>query len=176
MPNAISVEVIATKILEIRGKKVMLDSELAKLYGVETKYLGRQVKRNISRFPEDFMFQLSRQEFANLRCQNVTSSWGGRRYAPLVFTQEGVAMLSGVLNSKSAIEANIFIMRAFVKIRELLATHKDLAIKINSLECKYANHDEKIQQIFEAIRQLLLPPKTKTRVIEGFRVRRRPSY
>ncbi len=169
MPNAISVEVIATKIFEIRGKRVMLDSELAKLYGVETKYLGRQVKRNISRFPEDFMFQLSRQEFDNLRCQNVTSNWGGRRYVPLVFTQEGVAMLSGVLNSKSAIQINIFIMRAFVKIRELLVANKDLAIKVDSLERKYANHDKKIQQIFEAIRQLLLPPKRKVRVIQGFR-------
>ena len=102
MSNPISVEVITTKILEIRGKRVMLDRDLAELYGVETKYLIRQVRRNIERFPDDFMYQLSKQEGMNLRCQIVTSSWGGRRYLPYVFTQEGVAMLSSVLNSKRA--------------------------------------------------------------------------
>lgn len=139
------------------------------LYGVETKQLIRQVNRNIERFPEDFMFQLTKQETANLRCRFGTSSWGGRRYLPLVFTEQGVAMLSGVLNSKRAIKVNIQIMRAFVKLKELLLTHKDLAIKIDSLERRYANHDKKIKVIFEAIKQLLQPQKTEEKKIIGFR-------
>lgn len=168
MSNPISVEVITTKILEIRGKRVMLDRDLAELYGVETKYLIRQVRRNIERFPDDFMYQLSKQEGMNLRCQIVTSSWGGRRYLPYVFTREGVAMLSSVLNSKRAIKVNIQIMRAFVKFKEILLPHKDLAIKLEALEKKYVNHDEKIQKIFEAIRRLLeVPPEEPKRRI-GF--------
>ncbi len=159
MPNLISVEIIATKILDIRGKKVMLDKDLAELYGVSTKVLIQAVKRNINRFPGDFMYRLTRQEITNLRSQIVTSSWGGRRYLPFVFTQEGVAMLSSVLNSERAIKVNIQIMRAFVKLKELLLTHKELAVKIEALERKYANHDEKIKKIFEAIRQLMIPPE-----------------
>ncbi|MBM3245767.1 MAG: ORF6N domain-containing protein [Candidatus Omnitrophica bacterium] len=170
MANLTSVEVIATKILEIRGKKAMLDSELARLYGVATKQLIRQVKRNIARFPEDFMYPLTQQEVANLRCQFGTSRWGGRRYPPLVFTQEGVAMLSSVLNSKRAILVNILIMRAFVKLKELLLTHKDLAAKINALERKYAEHDNKIKQVFDAIRRLMQLPDDSKRVIAGFKV------
>lgn len=158
MANAISIEVIATKILEVRGKRVMLDKDLAELYGVETKYLLRQVRRNFKRFPADFMYVLSRQEVINLRCQFVTSSWGGRRRLPYVFTQEGVAMLSSVLNSERAIHVNIQIMRAFVKLKELLLTHKDLAIKIEALERKYDDHDVKIQAIFDAIKKLLEKP------------------
>jgi len=169
MPNTVVVEVIATKIIEIRGKKVMLDSDLARLYGVETKILLQAVKRNLRRFPNDFMYQLTKQEVAILRSQIVTSSWGGRRYLPYVFTQEGVAMLSSVLNSERAIQVNIQIMRAFVKLKELLLTHKDLAIKLEALERKYSEHDEKIQQIFEAIRQLLQPPEEPKRRI-GFHV------
>jgi len=161
MTKAISIEIIATKILEIRGKKVMLDRDLAQLYGVGTKQLVRQVKRNIERFPEDFMYQLTREEVANLRCQFGTSSWGGRRYLPYAFTQEGVAMLSSVLNSKRAIKVNIQIMRAFVKLKELLLTHKDLAVKLEALERKYVNHDKKIKAIFDAIRKLL-----ETKVVE----------
>ena len=115
-------DIIEKKIFLIRGLNVMLDKDLAELYGVETKYLIRQVRRNIERFPEDFMFQLTKEEF--LRCQNVTSSWGGRRYLPYVFTEQGVAMLSSVLNSERAIQVNIGIMRVFVNIRNLVSTNK----------------------------------------------------
>ena len=155
--KSISIEVVAAKILLVRGKRVMLDSDLAKLYGVETKNLNLQVRRNVERFPEDFMYQLTRQEVVNLRLQFATSSYGGRRYLPYVFTQEGVAMLSSVLNSKRAIQVNIAIMRAFVKLRELLLTHKDLARKIAVLERKYRSHDVDIQEIFKAINKLLEP-------------------
>ena len=168
MSNVISVEVIATKILEIRSKKVMLDVDLAQLYGVSTRRLNEQVRRNKKRFPDDFMYQLTKQEITILRSQFVTSRWGGRRYLPYVFTQEGVAMLSSVLNSERAIQVNILIMRAFVKLKELLLTHKELALKLEELEKKYADHDEEIQYIFEAIRQLLEPP-AQTQAI-GFRV------
>jgi phage regulator Rha-like protein len=168
--NTQSIDVITTKIFEVRGKKVMLDSELAKLYGVATKNLNKAVKRNIERFPGDFMYQLTGQEVANLRFQIGTSSWGGRRYQLMVFTQEGVAMLSSVLNSQRAIQVNIQIMRAFVRLKELLLTHKDLALKIEALEKQYANHDEKIRLIFEAIRQLLEPPVKEKKII-GFHAR-----
>jgi len=133
----ISAEVVATKILLVRGRKVMLDRDLAEMYGVKTKVLLQSVKRNAKRFPEDFMYQLIKQEVAILRSQNVTSRWGGRRYLPYVFTEQGVAMLSTVLNSERAIQVNIAIMRAFVKLREVLLTHKDLAQKLEELERKY---------------------------------------
>ncbi|MFA5311322.1 MAG: ORF6N domain-containing protein [Candidatus Omnitrophota bacterium] len=152
----ISVEVVATKILLIRGKKVMLDSDLAKLYGVETKNLNLQVKRNIRRFPDDFMFRLTKEE--GLRLQNATSKRGGRRYLPYVFTEQGVAMLSTVLHSERAIQVNIAIMRAFVKLREVLLTHKELAKKLEELERKYQLHESDIQAIFEVIKKLLEPP------------------
>ncbi len=169
MSNIVSVEVIATKILEIRGKKVMLDRDLARLYGVGTRNLNKTIKRNLERFPEDFMLQLTKQEFENLMFHFGTSSWGGTRKLPYVFTEQGVAMLSSVLNSKRAIKVNIQIMRAFVKLKELLLTHKDLAIKLEALEKKYTNHDEKIQKIFEAIRQLMIPPEEPKRRI-GFHI------
>ena len=121
-------------IYEIRGIKVMLDSHLAQLYGVETGQLNRQVRRNIERFPEDFMFQLSKSEFDNLKCQFGISSWGGRRILPFVFTEYGVAMLSSVLNSKQAIKVNIEIMRTFGKIREFALTNKELFQKIRELD------------------------------------------
>ncbi|MDD5465682.1 MAG: ORF6N domain-containing protein [Candidatus Omnitrophica bacterium] len=152
----ISAEVVAMKILLVRDKKVMLDSDLASLYGVETKNLNLQVKRNIRRFPYDFMFQLTQGE--TLRLQNATSKRGGRRYLPYVFTEQGVAMLSTVLNSERAIQVNIAIMRAFVKLREVLLTHKDLAQKLEELERKYQLHEIDIQVIFEAIKKLLEPP------------------
>ena len=162
MSNLIPQEVIENKIYLIRGHKVMLDIDLAKLYDVETKNLNLQVKRNIKRFPEDFMFQLTKEE--NLRLQFATSSYGGRRYLPYVFTEQGVAMLSSVLNSERAIEVNIAIMRAFVRLREILLTHKDLAAKIAALELKYENYDMRfseydkhIMAIFEAIRKLMTP-------------------
>ncbi len=156
---------IEHKIYLIRGHKVMLDRDLAELYGVETKVLKRAVRRNIDRFPEDFMFQLSTQELKNLRCQIGASSWGGERYLSFVFTEQGVAMLSGILNSKRAVQVNIAIMRAFVKLRETLSLHKELAKKLELLENKIAHHDEQIQSIFEAIRQLMAPPeKPKERI------------
>ncbi|MFA5411114.1 MAG: ORF6N domain-containing protein [Candidatus Omnitrophota bacterium] len=167
MRDTVSVEVIATKILEIRGRKVMLDADLARLYGVSTKRLNEQVKRNKKRFPDDFMYRLTEEEVAILRSQFATSSWGGVRYLPYVFTEQGVAMLSSVLNSERAIQVNILIMRAFVKLKELLLTHKELAGKLEALEKKYAEHDEKIKNIFEAIRQLLMPPKEEKKII-GF--------
>ena len=167
MDKDIAVEVVATRILEIRGKKVMLDRDLAKLYGVETRVLNQAVKRNIDRFPPDFMFSLTRQEIMNLS-QFVISS--KIKHAPnvYVFTEQGVAMLSSVLNSKQAVRVNIQIMRAFVKLREVLLTHKDLAIKLEALEGKYVDHDKQIKAIFEAIRQLLEPSKVSERRIVGF--------
>jgi len=171
MTNSISVEVIATKILVVRGKKVMLDKDLAQLYGVTTFNLNKAVKRNIDRFPEDFMFQLTKVELQNLIFHFGISSWGGIRKPPYVFTEQGVAMLSSVLRSKRAIKVNIAIMRAFVKLKELILTHKGLANKIEELEKKYATHDEKIKDIFEAIRRLIQSPDDSKRVIEGFKVK-----
>jgi phage regulator Rha-like protein len=168
MSNVISVEIIAPKILEIRTKKVMMDSDLAKLYGVETKQLVRQVKRNITRFPRDFMYQLTKTEVMNLRCQFGTSKRGGRRYSPYVFTQEGIAMLSSVLNSERAIQVNILIMRAFVRLKEALVSYDRLSAKIDALEKKYIGHDEKMREIFEAIRQLVASPLEEKRRIAGF--------
>ena len=161
-----SVEKIESRIFVIRGQKVMLDGDLAALYGVETKMLVRAVKRNIDRFPTDFMFQLSKEEFDNLRFHFGTSSdWGGRRYRPYAFTEQGVAMLSSVLRSRRAIQVNIEIMRAFIRLRQMLASHVDLARKLDALEKKY---DAQFKQVFEAIRQLMIPPEPKRRPI-GFR-------
>ena len=138
----------------------MLDSDLADLYGVPTKRLNEQVRRNLSRFPEDFMFRLTEQESDALRSQFATSKSGrgGRRYQPYAFTEQGVAMLSSVLNSDRAVQVNIAIMRAFVKLREILATHKDLARKLEEIEKRLGEHDKKFQVVFEAIRQLMTPP------------------
>lgn len=170
MSNLVTAEIIATKILVIRGKRVMLDSDLAVLYGVKTGRLNEQVSRNIKRFPDDFMFQLTKEEVLNLKSHSATSSWGGVRKLPRVFTQEGVAMLSSVLNSERAIQVNILIMRAFTKLREILLTHKELASKIGALQKKYAEHDQTIKEIFQAIKQLLEPPPVKEKKIIGFRV------
>jgi len=164
--SLVPVERIEKAILLIRGQKVMLDGDLAALYGVETKMLVRAVKRNINRFPTDFMFQLSKEEFDNLRFHFGTSSdWGGRRYRPYAFTEQGVAMLSSVLHSPRAIQVNIEIMRAFIRLRQMLASHVDLARKLDALEKKY---DAQFKQVFEAIRQLMTPPEPKRRPI-GFR-------
>jgi len=160
----ISAEVVATKILLVRGRKVMLDRVLAELYGVTTGALNQAVKRNRSRFPEDFMFQVNAKEAKVLVSQNVIPSvrhFGG--FLPYVFTQEGVAMLSSVLKSKRAVLVNIAIMRAFVKLRELLLTHKELAEKLEELERKYQLHETDIQVIFEAIKKLLEPPSEPPR-------------
>ena len=144
----------------VRGKRVMLDSDLAELYGVATKQLNRAVRRNEERFPEDFMFQLSDQEVTDLRCQigtSSSSSYGGRRYRPLAFTEQGVAMLSSVLQSKEAAVVNIQIIRAFVAMREFISTHTELARKLEQLEYRLGQHDEEIASMFEAIKQLMAP-------------------
>jgi hypothetical protein len=152
-------ELIERSILLIRGQKVMLDADLAELYGVETGQLVRAVKRNISRFPHDFMFQLSKDEFENLRCHFGTSSqWGGRRYPPYAFTEQGVAMLSSVLKSRRAVQVNIEIMRAFVRLRQILASNKELAKRLDDLEKKY---DSQFRVVFDAIRQLMTPPESQ---------------
>jgi hypothetical protein len=146
-------EAIEQKIYVIRGQKVMLSMDLARLYGVEPRALVQAVKRNSERFPEDFMFQLSKEEYGNLKSQIVISRWGGpRRAAPYAFTENGVAMLSSVLSSKHAIQVNIQIMRTFTKLREMMASHKDLARKLAELEKKY---EGQFQAVFEAIGQLI---------------------
>ena len=147
---------IERRILQIRGLRVMLDSDLAELYGVETGALNRAVRRNIERFPPDFMFALTTSEAASLRCQSGISnlSRGGRRYASRVFNEQGIAMLSSVLHSRRAADINIAIMRACVRLREILSTHKDLARRINELERKY---DGKFAVVFDAIRELMSP-------------------
>jgi ORF6N domain-containing protein len=171
----VPLERIEQKIFLIRGQKVMLDRDLAELYSVETKALNRAVRRNFRRFPPDFMFQLTREEFKVLRCQFGTSSLrsqlviskegpGGRRYRPLAFTEQGVAMLSNVLHSERAVQVNNAIMRAFVKLRELLATHRDLARRLDQME---KNYDSKFRVVFDAIRQLMAPPSQPRRRI-GF--------
>jgi hypothetical protein len=155
-------EIIEGKILFVRDKKVMLDRDLAKLYGVTTGNLNKAVNRNIDRFPEDFMFQLTDEEFKNLRFHFGISSWGGTRKLPRVFTENGVAMLSSVLNNQRAIHVNIQIMRTFTRLREMLMTHKDLKQKIEDMEKKY---DYQFKIVFDAIKQLLEPPaKPKKRI------------
>lgn len=151
-------EVIISKIYFIRGQKVMIDRDLAELYGVTTGNLNKAVKRNLKRFPDDFMIQLTNEEFKILIFQNGTSSWGGTRKVPYAFTEQDVTMLSCILNSDRAIEANIKIIRVFTKLREMLLTHKDILLKIDQLEKKVINHDENIQMIFDALRQLLTKP------------------
>lgn len=168
MSNAISAEVIATKILLIRGKKVMLDRDLAELYGVETKHLNRQVRRNIERFPADFLIQLTRKDYQEiLRRQFGTLKIGKHsKYRPYAFTEQGVAMLSSVLNSKKAILVNIQIMRAFTQLRRMLLTNSDLRRKIEKMEKKY---DKQFAIVFQAIKQLLNPEPVNDKKIIGFR-------
>ena len=165
----IPTERIERSILLFRNQKVMLDSDLAGLYGVETRALIQAIRRNQNRFPVDFMFQLTQKEVNALRSQSVISNIGrgGRRYRPYVFTEQGVAMLSTVLKSERAIAVNIAIMRAFVKLRELLSTHKDLAKKLETLEQKY---DAQFKVVFDAIRQLMPPPVPKKKRRIGFKV------
>jgi hypothetical protein len=145
-------EIIQSRIYEIRGHKIMLDFDLAELYETETKRVKEAVKRNKDRFPSDFMFQLSPEEYVNLRSQIATSSWGGSRYLPSAFTEQGVAMLSSVLNSPKAIQVNIAIMRAFVFIRRYALSHKDLTDKLNELEKKY---NKQFKDVYEAINYLI---------------------
>ena len=172
-PAIISVADIESRIFLIRGQKVMLDADLAVLYGVETFNLNKAVKRNVDRFPEDFMFQLTKGELGEKGCEEAdslrfqigmskTSGRGGRRYLPHAFTEQGVAMLSSVLNSKRAVHVNIAIMRAFVKLREMIASHKDLARRLDDLEMKY---DQQFRIVFDAIRELMTPPAKPRRKI-----------
>ena len=169
MTDIIPVESIARKIFFIRSRKVMLDRDLAELYGIETKRLKEQVRRNISRFPEDFMFELSEGEEALLRSQIATLEGKGRhsKYLSMAFTEQGVAMLSSVLHSKQAIEVNIAIMRAFMKMREFLANNKEFSKKLKIIESKLAEHDEQFKSVFDAIRQLLTEDEKPKRKI-GF--------
>lgn len=164
--DLIPLEKITSKIYFIRNEKVLFDQDLAAMYNVETKKLIQAVKRNINRFPKDFMFQLNKNEFTHLRSQIVTSSWGGRRYPPYAFTEQGVAMLSSVLNSERAIKVNIAIMRAFVKMREYLQSNEKLARKLKELEKetkeKFAKQQKQITLIFEAIEKLNMKNKKFT--------------
>jgi len=162
----ISEETVASRIHFVRGQKVMLDSDLAALYGVETRVLNQQVKRNVERFPVEFMFQLTEIEWENLMSQIATSSWGGRRKMPFVFTEHGAVMLASVLKSKQAVDASIFVVRAFIKLREFLNSHKELAKKIDELEGKY---DKRFQAVFEAIKQLV-QKENKPRKPFGFQI------
>jgi phage regulator Rha-like protein len=183
-PGALAPQVIERRILLVRGQKVMLDFHLAELYGVDTKALKRAVRRNFDRFPPDFCTELSAEEVENLRNQFGTSSWGGRRYPPYAFTEQGFAMLSSVLHSKRAVQVNIEIVRAFVRLRGMLATHKDLARKLEELEKKY---DEQFRVVFQVrsalrveissrrqsrrtIRRLMAPPEPPPKRRIGFGV------
>ena len=168
--DIIPVERIAETIFLLRGQKVMLDVDLAQLYGVPTGHLNRAVKRNADRFPTDFMFQISRDELEILKCQTGISRWGGRRGLPYAFTEQGVAMLSSVLRSQRAVKVNIAIMRAFVQLRAALETNTALARKFAELEQRVGKHDEEIGAIIHAIRQLMAPPEKAKREI-GFHVR-----
>ncbi len=168
MKALLPIEVIERKILLIRGQKVMLDSDIAELYGVETFNLNKAVKRNIDRFPEDFMFQLTKEEADSLRFQigmSKTKGRGGRRYLPYAFTEQGVAMLSSVLNSERAVQVNIAIMRVFVKLREMITSNKELAKRLNEIEKTY---DAQFRVVFDAIRQLMEPPAPKKKGKIGF--------
>ncbi len=169
----IPVQRVAQSIRWIRGQKVLLDSDLAALYGVTTGNLNKAVKRNAQRFPSDFMFRLSTQEVQNLRFQFGISRWGGRRALPYVFTEQGIAMLSSVLNSDRAIRVNIAIMRVFVKLRQTLETNRELAQNFSELEQRVGKHDEEIAAILQAIRQLMAPSEEPRREI-GFHMREKP--
>jgi len=167
-----AVERIEALILTIRGQRVVLDSDLARIYGVKLKRLNEQVRRNHERFPQDFAFQLASQEFANLKSQFATSSLhGGKRKLPRVFTEHGALMLASVLNSPVAVEASVRVVRAFVLMREQMAAHKELAGKLADLEHRVGGHDAAIQDLFEAIRRLVEPPLPENRREIGFHVR-----
>ena len=173
MDAIVPIEVIERKIYLIRGQKIILDNDLADLYGVYIRVLNQAVKRNLNRFPEDFMFQLTKEEDESLRSQIVIlkrERGKHRKYLPHAFTEQGIAMLSGVLSSDRAVHVNIAIMRAFVKLREMISLNKELAHKLMQLERKIEKHDTEIRVIFDAIRQLMATPEPKEKKI-GFRVR-----
>ena len=163
-------EIVNQKIFLIRGYKVMLDIDLAVLYQVETGALNRAVKRNLDRFPKDFMFQLSKGEFENLKLQFGISKWGGGRYLPYAFTEHGVTMLASVLNSDRATQMSLFIVRAFIKMREMLSTHKDLANKIEEIERKQKEHGDLLASVYSVVKQLINEP-VKEKGQFGFRVK-----
>ncbi len=171
-PSVFPTERIVSRIFLVRGQKVMLDADLAELYGVTTKRLNEQVKRNIERFPSDFTFQLNVREHDSLRSQFATSKEqsgrGGRRYLPYVFTEHGAIMASAVLDSERAVQVSIYVVRAFVRLREMLSSNKELARKLNELERKLATHDHAITNLIEAIRQLMAPPEPKKKRPIGF--------
>ena len=167
-------EIIMNQIYYIRGQKVMLDNDLAELYQVETKQLKRQVKRNMERFPEDFMFELTQMEFDNLRSQIGTSSWGGARYLPMAFTEHGVLMLSSVLNSQRAIQVNIQIIRVFTHIRQMLTDNTELRLAIEKLERKTENNTKNIEVVFKYFDELTAKsenPKPRTKI--GFKIKKK---
>jgi phage regulator Rha-like protein len=164
-------EKVISKIYFIRGQKIMLDKDLAELYGVETKVFNQAVRRNIERFPDDFMFQLTQEEWNSLRSQFVTLEKGRGKYSkylPFVFTEQGVAMLSSILNSKTAIQINIQVIRVFTKMRELMSTHKDILLQLEKFEKKFSKYDEDIALVFEHLRQLFNPSQPPRRRI-GFK-------
>ncbi len=169
--TALALEAIASRILLVRGLRVMLDADLAALYGVETRRLNEQVRRNRERFPQDFIFELTPEELADLKSQFATSSWGGRRKLPLAFTEHGALMAATILNSPRAVEVSVYVVRAFVQLRDLLAGNKDLARRLKELERrltrKLADHDQAIADILDAIRELMSPPDPPKRPI-GF--------
>lgn len=161
-------EVVINKILLFRGVKVMLDTDLAELYGVETKHLKRAVRRNKARFPEDFLIELTPAEFDNLRCQIGTSSWGGGRYLPMAFTEQGVAMLSSVLHSRRAIAVNIQIIRVFTRLRQALITQKEILLKLRDMEKTMTKHGDDFKVVFAYLHELLQKPSSPMRRI-GFK-------
>ena len=171
-------EAITQRIVVLREQKVLIDADLAALYGVETRRLNEQVRRNRGRFPEDFIFELSPEEFAHLKSQSATSSWGGRRKLPLAFTEHGAIMAATVLNTPRAVEVSVYVVRAFVKLRELVGSHRELARRLDELEQKTEalamSHDtfsrntrNQLKQVFDALRELMTPPETPKRPI-GF--------
>ena len=175
-PPPLSIEDIAQRILIVRGRRVLLDADLAAFYGETTKRFNEQVKRNLARFPADFMFQLNATEFANLRSQFATSSLmgglpgaghGGRRYAPLAFTEHGAIQAATILNSARATEISVHVVRAFIELRNLVAGNKDLAAKMKRIEHRLDSHDQAISGLIESVRHLLAPPEPKKRPI-GF--------
>jgi hypothetical protein len=163
----LSPEALAGRIVVIRRQRVLLDSDLAALYEVETRRLNEQIKRNMGRFPVDFMFQLTSDEFANLKSQFATSSWGGRRKLPLAFTEHGAIMAASVLNSDRAVEMSVYVVRAFVQLRAVLLDHKALADKLAALERRVSHHDNSLSEVIDAIRALMAQPKPANRPI-GF--------
>jgi phage regulator Rha-like protein len=174
MTSPREIQTVENTIHLVGGQRVMLDSDLAAIYGVTTKRLNQQVRRNINRFPADFAFQLTAEEFTNLRSQFATSNKGGRRYRPWAFTEHGAIMLASVLNSEIAVEASIRVVRAFVRLREIISANAELAAKFAQLEGRLDSHDEAIAQLFAAIRRLLARLPEKKREI-GFHVRERAA-